>query len=467
MVQWLDESGHGQSEAWAVVELGGAGLGDPRRTQRLVTLTAAITKHPNSSLPGACGSWAATKGAYRFFSNKAVDPEDITAAHRQSTLKRIAAHDMVLAVQDTTAYNFTSHRAIQGLGPVGKSGVDSAGFLVHTCLAVSPEGVPLGLLGQKLWVRPEPDGRAKRNQRKHLPVEEKESGRWLAMLETSTKGFPPTTRVLTVADREADIIDFFLAAIRLQQDVLVRAAWNRRLNDQEAYLWDAVEQAEVIGRLSVEVPRVDDRPSRMADLELRAAEVTLRPPLHRRAESLPPITLNAVLVRELNPPQDQEPIEWLLLTTLNVSSEADAAACLRWYTHRWKIERYHYTLKSGCRIEELQFEDVERFHRALAVYSVVAWRLLYLTYMARQEPAQPCTAVLSTSEWQALYCAIHRTKRVPKTPPDLQTAVLWIARLGGFLARKGDGSPGVKVLWQGYRRLEDLTTMWVILNPGS
>lgn len=468
MSQLEREPGHSEAESWAVLELGGAQLGDLRRSQRLVTLATALAKHPDTSLPAACGSWTATKAAYRFLDNDAVEPDDILAAHRDSTLKRIAAYPMVLAVQDTTVYNFTTHRATRGLGPITRKtpgyNEPGAGFFVHSCLAVSPEGVPLGLLGQHLWVRPEPDGRAKRNQRRSRPTEDKESARWLNMLATSTEALPPTTRVVTVADREADIFDFFLEAVELQRDLLVRAAWDRRLREPDGYLWDAAEQAEVVGTLTITVPRADDRPSRTANLELRTARVQLRPPHKRSSKVLPPVVLSAVLAREANPPTGQAPIEWLLLTTQLVSSVAEASDCVRWYTHRWKIERYHYTLKSGCQVEELELEDIERLHRALAVYAVVAWRLLYLTYMARVEPQAPCTVVLSSSEWQALYCTIHRKKRAPQTPPDLQTAVLWIARLGGFLARKRDGAPGVKVLWQGYRRLQDLTAMWEIFN---
>ena len=155
----------------------------------------------------------------------------------------------------------------------------------------------------------------------------------------------------------------------------------------------------------------------------------------------------------------------MLLTTLPVATFEEALQCLTWYTYRWRIERYHFILKSGCQVEKLQLETRDRLMRALAVYSMVASRLLWLTYHARQTPDAPCTVALSDSEWKALYAATHKTTILPDCPPDLQTAVLWIARLGGFLARKGDGQPGVKVLWRGFRRLQDLTTMWEIFNP--
>ncbi|MCY0903228.1 MAG: IS4 family transposase, partial [Firmicutes bacterium] len=161
----------------------------------------------------------------------------------------------------------------------------------------------------------------------------------------------------------------------------------------------------------------------------------------------------------------EQPIEWMLLTTLPITTLAEGLQCLTWYTYRWRIERYHYILKSGCQIEKLQLETKDRLMRALAVYSIVASRLLRLTYQARETPEAPCTEALSESEWRALYTATHKRTIVPKHPPTMQTAILWIAKLGGFLGRKHDGNPGLKVLWRGFRRLHDLTTMWEIFHP--
>jgi len=449
---------------WALAELGGARLGDARRTARLVAIAAAVAEQPTGTLPQACLTWAAAKGAYRFFGNESVDADEIVSAHREATVERVGHYSTVLAVQDTTEFNFSHHPATKGLGPLGRKG--QVGFFVHSCLALSPDGVPLGLLGQYRWVRSFEEIGIK-HKRRQRALEEKESYRWQAMLEDSTRSIPSTTRVVTIADREADIIDFFLAAIRLKQNVLVRAAWNRRLQHPDNYLWDAAGQAPVVGQLEIEVPRSDDQPPRKTTLELRATTVGVLAPQHRKLERLPVAPLTVVWARELTPPEGKEAISWLLLTTLSVPSQKEAAMCVRWYAHRWKIERYHYTLKSGCRLEELQLETADRLDRALAVYAVVAWRLLSMTYAARVAPAQSCSAVLSQAEWQALYCTIHRSPVPPLSPPDLQTAIIWIARLGGFLARHGDGAPGVKVLWRGYRRLQDLSEMWSIVHPDT
>lgn len=184
------------SEGWAASELGHAHLGDRRLTARLVALATAVADHPEQSLPCACGDWAATKGAYRFFSNESVDPADILAAHRQSTVDRIGMYRTVLAVQDSTFCYFTTHAATRGLGPLRQKG--SLGFCAHSCLALTPDGVPLGLLGQKVWTRPDPASAPKRDGRGKRAADGKESTRWLEMLEESTRNLPTDTRVPTV-----------------------------------------------------------------------------------------------------------------------------------------------------------------------------------------------------------------------------------------------------------------------------
>ncbi len=444
-----------------VRECGAARFGDARLTQRLISLVGSLVEHPNASIPEALGEWSSVKAAYRFFDNRKVTAKAIYDAHQEATLERIKGRPVILAIQDTTSFNYTLHRKTAGVGPIGQAGL--SGFFLHSCLAVSEKGVPLGILAHHEWVRPlEPKDSKKTH--KNRPLDDKESARWIDMTREVAKVVPPATRVVMVGDRESDIFDLFLLADS-KHDFLVRAAWDRCLDQSSDHLWDAAQKAPVLGRTIIDVLRKDDRPTRKATLALQSARVTLKPPKSRWKEKLASPTLNALLVREEAPPEGVEPIEWLLLTTLPVTTLEDALQCLTWYTYRWRIERYHFILKSGCRLEELQLETEERLERALAVYSMVASRLLSITYQARVTPDAPCTDVLSDSEWKALYAATKKTTSLPKTPPDLKTAVLWIAKLGGFLARKRDGQPGVKVLWRGLRRLQDLTTMWELCHP--
>ena len=447
---------------WAPHEVGSALLGDARLTPRLVPRVDTLIQPPPASLPEACGSWADTKAGYRVFDNDRVTPAAILAAHRDATVTRVREHAGILAVQDTTTFNFTLHRKTTGLGPIGQAGL--SGFLLHPCLAVSTDGVPLGLLGAEQWAR-DPESKDSRRTHKKRPLEDKESARWLRVMEAATDDIPATTRVIMVADRESDIIDLVIRAKDTHHDLLIRAAWNRRLTAPEGYLWPILEQQPALGTVTMTVPRHDDAPSRDATLTLRTRQISLKPPKHRGAEPLPSPTVTAVLAQEENPPEDCAPIEWMLLTTLSVQPFADAATGLRWYSYRWRIERYPYVLKSGCQVEDLPLETRERLERAIAVYRIVAWRLLWLTYWARERPDAPCTTGRRPAEWEALYAAHARTAAIPDTPIDLYTAVRGIAQLGGFLARRHDGEPGVKVLWRGYQRLQDLTAMWEILHP--
>ncbi len=356
---------------WAARECGSAALGDARLTQRLVSITSALAEHPESSLPATLGEWPETKAAYRFLDNQKVTVKAIYNAHREATVERARGQSVLLAVQDTTIFNFTLHRTTEGLGPIGQTGL--SGFFLHSCLGVSADGLPLGILAYRLWVRPS-QAKDSRETHKARPLGDKESARWLEVTEDATKGIPPATKVVMVGDRESDIFDLFLLATQKGYDILVRAAWDRRLDASEDHLWETVEKAPLLGQTRITVPRSDDRPERTASLTLRTASVALRPPPHRKRERLAAPTLNALLVRESSPPEGEEPIEWMLLTTLPITTFADALQILTWYTYRWRIERYHYTLKSGCQVEKLQLETADRLMRALAVYSIVAWR---------------------------------------------------------------------------------------------
>lgn len=217
--------------------------------------------------------------------------------------------------------------------------------------------------------------------------------------------------------------------------------------------------------MTVEVKRNPTRPSRTANLALRYTTVTLQPPQNRaKKEQLAPITLQAILVTEEDPPSEVEPIEWLLLTTLKITSVSEVKQYVQWYTYRWLIERYHYVLKSGCHLEKLQLKTAHRLEMALATYNIVAWRLLWLTYSARQSPDSSCEYILEPYEWQALYATIHQQIYPHPQPPTIAQVVHWIAKLGGFLGRGSDDMPGVKVIWRGLRRLDNIAQTWLLCN---
>jgi hypothetical protein len=450
--------------SWAAIELATLDLGDVRRTRRVIQVVETLAAAPEASVPQACGRWAATKATYRLWDNAAVSAHAIRAAHAASAVRRLAGGDTVLVVQDTTELDFTPPLDLATLDQPARRKL-----YVHSGLAVTPAGVPLGIVHQQHWQRDRATpGRQTRRQR---VTADKESQRWLTGLTLSEVAIPAACRVVMVADREADIFELFAQPRRPGSDWLIRAAQDRRVaagaDGEPARLTAAVAAAPVAGQTTVNVPRRPGQRARVATVTIRHQALTVHPPSGRPAAVLAPVPVWAVLVEERDPPAAVTPLHWLLLASWPVTTLAAAQECVAWYRLRWLIERYHYVLKQGCRLEHLRLETPARLERALASYSSVAWRVLWLSLAARETPAASCAAVLARHEWQALACAAQRTPTPPTEPPTLRQAVRWIAQLGGFLGRTGDGEPGVKVLWRGLQRLDAMAELWVLLHPDA
>lgn len=448
-------------EKWAASELKQADLGDARRNKRLVRIVEDLAAQPSSSVPQACGNIAATSAAYDFWNSPYFQPQDIRSPHIASTIERIKENDIILAIQDTTSIDLTDHPATSGVGYLDHRKL--SGLKVHSTFTTTTHGVPLGIINQQVWAREQENlGIAKK--RRQRETEEKESQRWLDSLNTTQQLIPEEITVVTMGDSEADIFDLFSLERRENSHLLIRGTHNRKVDHNAKYLHQAIRQTEPCGTLTVEVKRNPERDARTAKLTLFQATFEIQVPLHHiRRLQLKPVKLQVILALEENLPDGIKPISWLLLTTLKANSFEEAARCVRWYTYRWLIERYHYTLKSGCGIEKLQLETARRIDMALATYSIVAWRLLWLTYEARFNPDMPCDSVLEIDEWQSLCATINKNPIPPKKPPSLREAVRMIAILAGFLGRKGDGEPGVKTIWRGLQRLHDIAATWKLL----
>ena len=449
--------------SWVRDECATLDLQDTRREARAMGLIETMFERPSGSVLRTFVDPAAVKAAYRALSSEAFAPEALRQAQQDACVKRLAEEPVVLAIQDTSDLNFTEHPGMAGRGPL--PGPEQWGLLLHSVLAVCEEGVPLGLLHQKTWTR-DPAEAGSRERRKARPIEEKESFRWVESLRAVQGAVPAGTRVIHVADREADIYEVFAEPRPANVELLIRAAQNRRVSGPLGKLWATVEAAPVAERFTLCVTDAKTQTTRDAAIELRFCRVELQPPTHgQHAPDLAPVTVIAILAREVGAPEGVRAVEWLLLTTLPVAAPEDARWVVSRYGLRWLIERYHYVLKSACKIEESQLREVKRLERLLALYSFVAWRLLWLTYAARQDDDQPCTVAFTDLEWRAAYAARHRNQPLPTTPPSLREVIVWIACLGGYLHRRSDPPPGVKVLWRGLMRLHDIILGALILSP--
>ncbi len=397
-----------------------------------------------------------------FFDNERVDRAEIVAGQRVACLERIKerAGEEVLLLQDSTSFDFSHHPETTGLGPLDNAHM--SGFWTHNTLAVSPEGVPLGIWDQQVWVR-DAQASGKRHQRHERPFEEKESYKWVQGLP-DLKAATGVTQVVTICDREAHIYEFFEAVRMAEAHFLVRASQGRSFTEDGVTVFAEVAAWPVQDTYTLALKRRPSRPARDAQVELRFGMLTLRRP-NRADTARESLTVHVVEVLEPDPPPDQEAVHWLLITSLPVTLLAQAQQMVEWYTYRWLIERFHYVLKSGCKLEDRQLRTQARLERLLAVFNLVAWRLLWLTYQARQTPEASCLVALTEEEAWVLYAHHHHTTRLPDPFPSLHEATRWIAQLGGFLGRKGDGEPGVKVLWRGWMRLQDKLDTWRLFHP--
>lgn len=369
---------------------------------------------------------------------------------------------VLLAVQDSTSFNFNG-RQIADLGVLEDN--RTQGFFAHTTLWVSPLGVPLGLADQQVWTRPQSTA-AKDEAHKALPIDLKESYKWLLGLDHSVQS-APDQQIITVCDREADIYELFATAQAQAAHFIVRVTRNRRTADG-SLLEQALAKAAVVSRFTLSYPRRPQTQPEPVQMTLRYTTLTLLPPqrvVSARFMPLTPLTVQVVEAVEETPPPGEKALRWLLVTDLPVNHDDDAHTILRYYSYRWLVERFHYVLKSGCHFEESQLSSYAALTNHLALCSSVAWRLLWLLYQARLTPDASCESVLAPVAWQALTAFRRRSPQPAPHPPTLREAVRDIARLGGFLARRGDGEPGVKVLWRGLARLDDLVTLWLILHP--
>ena len=433
-------------------------LGDKRRNERFVTIINNVASQPGSSIPKQSGDWYGTKATYEFFRNKDVTLTSLQAAISCYGGSLLAHASRVLIAHDFCQVSYKDLQA-EGLGYLANK--EGKGIILYNSIAISDEGIPLSLLYQQSFVRPfESLGKAK--QRRSTPFKDKESYYWHKGITEVNSLLGTGTGKIHIADREADIYDLFFSAYEENTDLLIRATHNRKLGDG-SHLWDLVNIQEP-SKIILQIPDKTGRKREGVEVEVRYHEVEILRPRDNK-QGYESVVMTGISLCQVSPLHkwQQEPLHWQLLTTLEVSNLADALQCVKWYCMRWLIERFHYVLKSGTRIEELQLKHADSLQKAIHVYSIAAMRIMQLVYLSRQKPGVSCDVILTQPQWAVLYLLIHKTAVLPKEPPSLEEAVCWIGRLGGHLARKSDGPPGVKTVWRGYQRICDAADVYELL----
>lgn len=434
-------------------------LGDVRRNERFVYIVNNISSKPESSIPGQNCDWYETKATYEFYKNEEVSLIALKAAIA-SYGKNIVKEDQVLIAHDFCQISYSNSSA-EGLGYLAN--VEGKGIITYNSIAISNTGMPLSLVYQETFIRDKKYlGKAKK--RKETLFEDKESYNWHKGITSVNTLLGKGKHKIHIADREADIYELFFCAYEDNTDLLIRAKHDRRLTDK-SLLWSSVAGLPAASLTTISIPDTNWKKRVDIKVEIRFQEVVIMRPntSKNKYENIP---MCAIELRQVSPQLEwqEETLNWKLLTTLSIKTSEDALQCVRWYCYRWLIERFHYVLKSGTKIEELQLQKATSLQKAVHVYSIAAMRIMQLVYQARDTPEVSSELVLTKEQWMVLYVLIH--ERAPETdkPPTLGEAVKWIGRLGGHLGRKSDGPPGLKVVWKGYRRLCDATSIYTLVN---
>jgi len=427
-------------------EISHLSLGDKRRDKRFIKIVKEKVSQPGNSIPQSGESWSDVKMTYAFYDNENVSETQISSCIQKATVGRCLQNKVVLDVLDTTNANFSS--SAEGLGYL--DGGVGEGLMIHSSFAVNEQGCPLGLLSQKIWARDKAQ-KGKRKFRGSKDINEKESYRWIESLKHTETLLKDVPLIIHIGDRESDIYELFATRRSPNSELLIRATHDRPtlLGNN---MWKEVELSNVLVSFELDIPKVTNEGVQKVKMVVKAGMVVLSPPAGK--PHLPSLIVYGIIVREED--KKEKGLEWRLISTMPVKTAEEAMQCVKRYSYRWRIERFHYILKSGCRLEDLQLRSVKALRKAIVVYSLCAFKIMQMLYLSRVEPNQLCTNYFSEPEWKTLINITHKNPVVRSGPPTLQQCVKMIAKLGGYLARNGDGPPGIKNLWRGLQKLNTI-----------
>ena len=453
---------------WTEGEVNEAAFKDARLGRRFGEVLKQIGDGMGESIPYACQDWANTKAAYRFLANERVEEDEVLSGHFAATRARYDnSRGPVLLIQDTTEFSYK--RAVPRLIGMTKSvnsGRDDrgrlrhhtvCGMLMHSSLAVTTGGLPLGLAAVKFWTRKKFKGTAQLKKKinpTRVPIEKKESVRWLENLRQSIAQLGAPERCIHVGDRESDIYELYCLTQELGAHFLVRACVDRLAGDGSHTIADEMEETAVKGLHQIEV-RDDKGNLTKVALEIKFRRITVQPPIGKQ-KRYPALNLTVLHATERGVPKGRKPIDWKLITDLPIQTRAEAVEKINWYAMRWKIEVFHKILKSGCKAEESKLRTAERLANLMAVFCILSWRVLWLTMLNRTAPDVPPSVALTATEIALLDHLVSDTGNRRCLPRTLAFYLTKLARLGGYLARMNDPPPGIVVIWRGLSRLTDI-----------
>lgn len=459
MVNWTDET------------FKDLNLGDKRLDARTKKVLESLAKSPGESIPRCFHSWSETLACYRLFNNDRVSPEKLLVPHREATVERMKKEEVILCINDTTSLDFTGKDSIEGLGTLETD--YTKGLWLHPTIAVTPNRICLGIIKAEIWTRINSikHRSLKSSLRNNTPIEEKESYRWIQSYYSACDLAErlPETQFISVADRESDIMELLLAAQEQKRrgraaDLIIRSNHDRRLLNEDSQqnsltLKKALQQAPSCGEAEFILRSREGKPSRVVKQTIKAIRVTLKPK-RIKGKTYEAVTINAIMAEEINPPEGEDKICWLLLTTLPIDTLENILKVIEYYLCRWEIEVFFKVIKSGCQVEERNLREADRLENMLAMFMIVAWRVMYVMMMGRECPHLSSTTIFKEAEWKAVYKICNKTSPLPDTPPLLGELINMIASLGGYLGRKNDPPPGPKTMWKGMQRMFDFTLAW-------
>ena len=463
-----DHASAASAAHWTDTEIDESAFKDARLGRRFSELIRQVGDRMGESIPYACQDWASTKAAYRFLANDRVEESEILSGHFAATRDRFARTDgPVLLIQDTTEFVYKRERPRDvGFTKSINSGRDArgrlrhhtlCGMLMHSSLAVTTDGLPLGLAAVKFWTRKKFKGTAQLKKKinpTRVPIEKKESVRWLDNLRQSIALLGAPEQCIHVGDRESDIYELFCLTQELGAHFLIRACVDRLAGDGGHTIAVEMEEQAPKGLHHVEM-RDDKGDVIKVALEVRFKRILVQPPVGKK-KRYPALSLTVIHASERNPPKGRKPLEWKLMTDLPVRTRAEAVEKINWYAMRWKIEVFHKVLKSGCKAEESKLRTAERLANLMALFCILSWRVLWLTMLNRTAPDLPPETALTATEIDLLDRLISDTGNRRCRAGTLSFYLTKLARLGGYLARASDPPPGNIVIWRGLARLTDI-----------